>query len=56
LNEKELNQLMSGMHPIQLNKAYKDAAEKISNLVEKYNDIPILVYLEGISNNFKLQV
>ncbi len=56
LNELELNQLISGTHPIQRNKTYKDVAKKISNIVGKYQEMPILDYLKGISNNLKLQV
>jgi hypothetical protein len=52
LNEEDVNQLISGFHPIQRNKQYKDISENILNFAKNYRNIPILTYLEGISNHF----
>jgi hypothetical protein len=56
LNELKIEQYVAGQAPPVRRRTYRDSADRIKAIVERYGNEPLLDYLRGIANNFQLQV
>ena len=55
-NEIKIEQYLAGQRPNPSRRIYKEAAERIKNIVMDYTNRLILDYLRGVGHNLSLQV
>ena len=54
-NEYRIERYLAGQDPVESKQVYRDVAKRIKNLVEKYDQTPIFLYLRRIAHNLQLQ-